>query len=116
MKRLRKGQHSSSMMPRPTDCSLDIPAGSRWRSTLTHGYLPFAAISLALHLYKGYHFLLMARAGERDFQVMDDAFMGGIHTLRYGIYAVVHSGMGITLGVFLVALWRSLGRKDQQPE
>ncbi len=58
----------------------------------------------------------MARAGERDFAVMDDAFMGGIHTLRYGIYAVVHSGLAITLGVFLVALWRSLGKKEVRAE
>ena len=78
--------------------------------TLTRGYLPFAALVIALQLYKGYHFLLMARAGERDFAVIDAAFLGGSHVLRYGIYAVVHSGMGITLGVFLVALWRSLGR------
>jgi hypothetical protein len=90
----------------------EVPAWAQ--RTLTRGYLPFAALSLALQLYKGYHFLLMARAGERNFAVMDDAFMGGIHALRYGIYAAVHSGMGITLGVFLVMLWRSLGRKNDQ--
>ena len=76
--------------------------------SLTLGYLPFAAAALALQLYKGYHFLLMARAGERDFAVMDAAFMGGNLVLRYGIYGVVHSVMGVALGVFLVALWRSL--------
>jgi hypothetical protein len=92
----------------------EVPAWAQ--RTLTRGYLPFAAASLVLQLYKGYHFLLMARAGERDFAVMDDAFMGGIHALRYGIYAVVHSGMGITLGVFLVVLWRSLGSKNNQSE
>lgn len=78
------------------------------QKTLTLGYLPFAAAALALQLYKGYHFLLMARAGERDFAVIDAAFMGGNHALRYGIYGLVHSVMGIALGVFLVALWRSL--------
>lgn len=92
----------------------EIPAWAQ--RTLTRGYLPFAAVSLALQLYKGYHFLLKARAGERDFAMMDDAFMGGNHALRYGIYAVVHSGLGISLGVFLVALWRSLGRKDVRAE
>ncbi len=25
-------------------------------------------------------------------------------------YAVIHTGMGVSLGVFLVSLWRSLGR------
>lgn len=81
----------------------------RW---LTRGFLPFAAASLALQLYKGYHVLLMARAGERDFAVIDAAFMGGSHILRYGVYAAAHVGMGVSLGVFLVLLWRSLGRGD----
>ena len=90
---------------------------SGWaQRALTRGYLPFAVASLVLQFYKGYHFLLMARAGERDFAVMDEAFMGGSHAVRYGIYAVVHSGLGITLGVFLVALWRSLGRRADGQE
>jgi hypothetical protein len=84
--------------------------GSRGLAWLIRGYLPFAASSLALHLYKGYHFLLLTRAGERDFAVIDAAFMGGSHLLRYVVYGVIHTGMGVTLGVFLVALWRSLGR------
>lgn len=75
---------------------------------LVRGFLPLAAASLALQFYKGYHILLMARAGERDLAVIDHAFMGGVHVLRYGIYAVVHTGMGVSLGVFLVLLWRSL--------
>jgi len=84
----------------------------RWaQRTLTRGYLTFAALSLALQLYKGYHFLLMARGGERDFAVIDEAFMGGVHAVRYVVYAVVHTGLGVTLGAFLVALWRSLGRR-----
>ena len=78
---------------------------------LTRGYLPLAAAALALQLYKGYHFLLMARAGERDLGVIDHAFMGGSHVLRYGVYAVVHAGMGVALGVFLVLLWKSLNRR-----
>ncbi len=79
---------------------------------LVRGYLPLAAASLALQLYKGYHILLMARAGERDLAVIDHAFMGGSHVLRYGIYGVVHTGMAVGLGVFLVLLWRSLSVRD----
>jgi len=75
---------------------------------LTWGYLPFAAASLLLQLYKGYHVLLMARGGTLDFVAIDAAFMGGSHLFRYGIYAVVHGGMGVALGAFLVTLWRSL--------
>ena len=80
------------------------------QKALTLGYLPFAAAALALQLYKGYHFLLMARTGQRDFAVIDAAFMGGSHALRAGVYGVVHSVMGIALGLFLVALWRSLSK------
>jgi hypothetical protein len=84
----------------------------RWAQlTLIRGFLPFAGLTLALQLYKGYHFLLMARAGERDFAVIDEAYFGGAHVLRYVVYAVVHTGMGLTLGAFLVSLWRSLGKK-----
>lgn len=85
--------------------------GPRALAFLLRGYLPFAAASLLLQLYKGYHFLLAARAGERDFAVIDEAFLGGSHVVRYAVYAVVHTGMGVTLGAFLVALWRSLGKR-----
>jgi hypothetical protein len=86
------------------------PVSGRGLAWLLYGFLPAAAASLVLQLYKGYHILLMARAGERDLAVIDHAFMGGSHVLRYGIYAVVHTVMGVTLGAFLVLLWRSLGR------
>lgn len=84
--------------------------GPRGIAFLVRGYLPFAAASLLLQLYKGYHFLLLARSGERNFAVIDEAFLGGSHVVRYLVYAVVHTGMGVTLGAFLVALWRSLRR------
>jgi len=109
-------QESSKKLP-----FSDAPAGVHLESiiqlALVHGHvftmgvlLPLAAASLALHLYKGYHVLLMARAGERDLAVIDAAFMGGSHLARLGIYALVHAGMGVTLGVFVVLLWRSLKR------
>lgn len=84
----------------------------RGQTWLIRGYLPFVSASLVLHLYKGYHILLMARAGERDFAVIDDAFMGGLHLVRYGVYGLVHTGMAVTLGVFLVLLWRSLPARE----
>lgn len=85
------------------------PVGSVALSWLTRGFLPFAAATVALQLFKGYFILLAVRHGQTDLAVIDAAFMGGSATLRYAVYAVIHSGMGITLGVFLVALWRSLG-------
>ena len=92
--------------------------GPRALAWLRRGFLPFAAASLALQLFKGYFILLSVRGGESDLEAIDHAFMAGSHVLRYVLYAVVHSGMGVSLGVFLVALWRSLaggeaGRGEQ---
>ncbi len=87
------------------------PVSQRSLRWLTHGYLLCAAASVALLLVKGYHFLLAVRGGQTDFAVIDGAFLGGHGVMRYAVYALVHSGMGVALGVFLVALWRSLGRR-----
>lgn len=81
------------------------PRGLAW---LMWGYLPCAAAAIALQLVKGYHILLAVRGGQTDLAAVDAGFLGGVHVVRYVLYAVVHGGMGITLGVFLVALWRSL--------
>lgn len=86
------------------------PVGARPLAFLTAGYLPFAVASLALQLFKGYYVLLAVRHGQQDLGAVDAAFLGGSAVLRFVLYAVIHTGMGVTLGVFLVALWRSLGR------
>jgi len=85
--------------------------GSRMLAVLTRGFLPFVAASIALQLFKGYFILLSVRNGQLDMGAVDAAFMAGSSSLRYVVYALVHSGMGISLGIFLVGLWRSLGRK-----
>ena len=85
--------------------------GSRMLAVLVWGFLPLAAASIALQLFKGYYVLLAVRQGQLDMGAVDAAFMAGSTTLRYAIYAVIHSGMGISLGCFLVGLWRSLGMK-----
>lgn len=77
----------------------------RW---LTRGYLPCVSLAVLLMLYKGYHVLLSVRFGERDLEAIDAAYFGGLRALRHGVYGVVHVGMALGLGVFSVALWRSL--------
>ena len=77
----------------------------RW---LTRGYLPCVSATLALMLYKGYHTLLSVRFGARDFDAIDAAYFGGLVPLRHAVYGITHVGMAIALGVFGVALWRSL--------
>jgi len=83
--------------------------GSAGQAWLVKGYLPFAAATTLLQLVKGYHVLLAVRHGATDLAAVDAAFLGGGHApLRMAVYGFVHAGMGVTLGVFLVALWRSL--------
>jgi hypothetical protein len=77
---------------------------------LTRVYVPSAAAVVLLMLYKGYHVLLSVRAGERDFDAIDDALFGGAIGLRHAVYALAHVGLALGLGVFAVALWRSLRR------
>ncbi|MDA1264363.1 MAG: hypothetical protein O2816_04705 [Planctomycetota bacterium] len=77
----------------------------RW---LIRGYLPCVGAALALMLYKAYHVLLMVRGGEHDLELIDGAYFGGVLALRHALYGVVHVGMAVSLGVFVVALFRSL--------
>ncbi|HPF70135.1 MAG TPA: hypothetical protein PLQ13_05640 [Candidatus Krumholzibacteria bacterium] len=81
------------------------PVGLAW---LVRGYLPFATLSVLLQLVKGYHVLLAVRGGQTDLAVVDAAFLGGSHALRAAVYGIAHTGMAVALGVFLVALWKSL--------
>ena len=75
---------------------------------LTWGYLPSAAGTVALMLYKGYHFLLAVRAGERSVTQIDASYFGGATMVRHSVYGLFHTVMGIALIVFLIAVWRSL--------
>ena len=76
---------------------------------LTRGYLPFATFSLALLLYKGYHVLLAARGGEKNFEVIYAGLFDGVTALRHALYGISHTGMAVSLAVFSIALFRSLG-------
>lgn len=78
-------------------------------SFLTRGYLPCVTLAVLLMLYKGYHVLLSVRFGATDLDLVDARFFGGLTALRHSVYGVVHVGMALGLGVFCVALWRSLG-------
>jgi len=87
------------------------PVGTRAVGFATRGYLPFVTATVVLMLYKGYHFLLKARGGDVSLAEIDASFFGGSSALRAGLYGLVHTGMAVTLVVFLVAVWRSLRGK-----
>lgn len=78
----------------------------RW---LTRGYLPLISVSLGLMLYKGYHTLLHVRGGATDLAEVNEQLFGGNVPLRHAVYGLTHAGWAISLGVFVVALFRSLG-------
>lgn len=81
------------------------PKAMRWTTRL---YLPCAAVTVALMLYKGYHVLLSARFGSTDLAAIDAAYFGGITALRHTVYGLAHVGMAVGLGIFVWSLWRSL--------
>jgi len=85
---------------------------SRSLAWLTRGYLPCVTVAVLLMLYKGYHVLLSVRFGATDLDLVDERYFGGLKALRHGVYAVSHIGMAVGLGVFCVALWRSLAAKN----
>jgi hypothetical protein len=76
---------------------------------LTRGYLPLLCVSLVLMLVKGYHVLLAVRGGDGDLDAIDERFFFGAALLRHLTYGAAHVGMALALGVFVVAVWRSLG-------
>ena len=83
---------------------------SRPLTWLTRGYLPLVAVTMLLMLYKGYHVLLSVRHGVLDLDRVDASYFGGLTWLRHGVYGFAHVGMALSLGVFVIALWRSLRR------
>ena len=88
---------------------------ARALSWLTRGYLPCVTLAVLLMLYKGYHVLISVRLGASDLDAIDAGYFGGLRALRHGVYGVVHVGMALGLGVFAVALWRSLRRAGSAP-
>ena len=78
----------------------------RW---LTRVYLPLVCLALALMLWKAYHLLLAVRGGETDLDAINESFFFGMRIARAILYGGSHTDMAIGLGVFGVALFRSLG-------
>ena len=68
-----------------------------------------SAIGLAC-LVRENHVLLAVRRGEGDLATIDERFFFGLAPARHAVYGLAHVGMALALGVFAVALWRSLGR------
>ncbi|HTL98916.1 MAG TPA: DUF2871 family protein [Holophagaceae bacterium] len=87
------------------------PIGEKTLRWATWLYLPGSALSVALMLYKGYHWVLGVRFGHTDFAAWDAAFFGGNHALRAAVYGVAHTAMSAGLAVLAVAFWRGMGKQ-----
>jgi len=87
--------------------------GTKPLAWLTRGYLPLISVSLAMMLVKAYHVLLAFRGGDTDLAAIDGRYFFGQALLRHSVYGTVHFGMALGLGVFVVALWRSLGASSR---
>ena len=84
-------------------------AALTWTTAL---YLPGAALSVVLMLYKGYHFVLGARYSTLDLPGLDAALYGHHAALRAGVVGLAHTAMGAGLCILVWGLWRSLGRRE----
>ena len=85
------------------------PIGEKALRWATRLYLPGSALSVALMLYKGYHWVLGVRFGHTDFPAWDAAFFGGSHALRAATYGIAHTAMSVGLAILAIAFWRSMG-------
>lgn len=84
--------------------------GTRPLAFLTRGYLPLICVTLGLMLTKAYHVLLAVRGGAVDMAAVDERWFFGARLVRHSVYGAAHLGLAIGIGVFAVALWRSLRR------
>jgi hypothetical protein len=89
------------------------PLGAKTLRWATWLYLPGAALSVALLLYKGYHWVLGVRFGHTDFAAWNAAFFGGNAALRAAVYGLAHTAMSAGLAILAIAFWRSMGRQPQ---
>jgi hypothetical protein len=84
------------------------PVGAKALAWATRLYLPGAALSVALMLYKGYHWVLGVRFGHTDFSGWNAAFFGGSAALRAVSYGLAHTAMSSGLAILAIAFWRSM--------
>ena len=88
------------------------PLSPTMLKTATWLYLPGSALSVALMLYKGYHWVLGVRFGHTDFADWNDAFFGGNHALRAASYGLAHTAMAVGMAILVIAFWRSMSAKQ----
>lgn len=86
------------------------PRGLKW---IYWTYVPSAVSVIALILYKGTHFILELRDGNRDFVAINQGVFGGNKLLRGLAYGGSHTLATISLGIFAVYVWRALSRVKQ---
>lgn len=84
------------------------PLSERALNWTTGLYIPGAVVSVALMLWKGYHYVLGVRHGTLDLAELNRSFLFGSHALRAVLYSSSHTAMAVGLGILGVGLWRTL--------
>ena len=87
------------------------PVPARPLKAATTLFIPSAVVVVLLMLLKGYHFVLGVRHGTLDFALLGQSFLGCNHLVRMAVYGLSHTLMAAGLGIFAVALWRSMAAK-----
>lgn len=72
-----------------------------------------AGLTAILILYKGYHYVLSARAGNLDLQAIQQHYFAGQVMLRQIVYGISHTSLGTGLGIILVGVLQSLPSQKQ---
>lgn len=76
-------------------------------------YLTGCASVIGLLLYKGVHYVVCVKRGERDFDAIHASIFGGVRWLRAIAYASAHTIATIALVIFAVVIWRSLATRSR---
>lgn len=89
------------------------PVSARGLAWVYWTYVPSAVSVVALILYKGIHFVLEIRAGNRDFDAINQGIFGGSKLVRGLAYGGSHTLATVALLIFSVCMWRSLSRSSE---
>jgi len=89
------------------------PVSARALRWIAWTYLPGAVSVVGLITYKGMHYVLSIRAGERDFDVIHEGIFGGARVVRGIVYGASHTIATVGLVVFAWVYWRSLRERSE---
>ena len=89
------------------------PVGERALDWIRGTYSVGAVSVTALLLYKGLHYVIEVKKGERDFDKIHAGIFGGVRWIRAVAYASSHTIATVALVLFAVVVWRALSSRRE---